>query len=129
MDKDVLDFRINKGSCIRNLRSRVNQDWVVNRGTISTPVAISDSIFDKPWILWKIAETHKKFHYSHDRRKHQSLWLLVQSRFNQDYKNNTDLLYNSHEMQIHQLLQGQSSLQFSQRTFILMTILSYLLVF
>ena len=45
--KDVLDFRSNNGSCIRSLRSRVNRDWVVNRGAISTPVAISASIFDK----------------------------------------------------------------------------------
>ena len=59
-----------------------------------------------------MAETHKKFHYSSNRRKHQFLWLLVE-----DYKNNTDLLYNSHEMQIDQLLLGQSSLLFSQRIF------------
>ena len=99
----------------------MNQDWVVNRGTVSTLVAISASIFDKtlPWILWKKMETHKKFHYSSNRRKHQFLWLLVQ-----DYKNNTDLLYNSHEMQIDQLLLGQSSLLFSQRIFLLMSKLS-----
>ena len=45
--KDVLDFGNNKGLCITSLKSRVNQDWVVNGGTISTPVAISASIFDK----------------------------------------------------------------------------------
>ena len=59
-----------------------------------------------------MADTHKKFHYSSNRRKHQFLWLLVQ-----DYKNNTDLLYNSHEMQIDQFLLGQSSLLFSQKNF------------
>ena len=47
----------------------------------------------------------------------------------QDYKNNTDLLYNPHEMQIDQFLLGQSSLLFSQRIFLLMTTLSCLLVF
>ena len=77
-----------------------------------------------PWILWQMTETHKMFHYSSNRRKYQFLWLLVQ-----DYKNNADLLYNSHEMQIDQLLLGQSSLLFSQRIFLLMTTLSYLLVF
>ena len=45
--KDALDFGSNKGSCIRSLKSRVNQDWVVNGRIISTPVAISASIFDK----------------------------------------------------------------------------------
>ena len=45
--KDVLDFGSNKGSFIRSLKSRVNQDWLVNRGTISTPVAIFASTFDK----------------------------------------------------------------------------------
>ena len=42
-----LDFGSNKGSCIRSLKSPVNQEWVLNRGTISTPSAISASIFDK----------------------------------------------------------------------------------
>ena len=45
--KDVLDFGSNKYSCIKSLKSRVNQDWIVNRGTISTPVPISALIFDK----------------------------------------------------------------------------------
>ena len=45
--KDVLDFGSNKGSCIRSLKSHVNQDWVVNSGTISILVAISVSIFDR----------------------------------------------------------------------------------
>ena len=120
----MLELGSNKGSCIRSLKSRVNQDWVVNKGTISTPVAISALIFNKILDIMANVETHKKFHYSSNRRKHQFLWLLVQS-----YKNNTDLLYNLHEMQIDQLLLGQSSLLFSQIIFLLMTILSYLLVF
>ena len=81
-------------------------------------------VLTRPWILWRMVETHKKFHYSNNRRKHQFLRLLVQ-----DYKNNTDLLYNSYEIQIDQLLLGQSSLLFSQKFFLLMTTLSYLLVF
>ena len=46
-----------------------------------------------------------------------------------DYENNTDLLYNSHEMQIDQLSLGQNSLLFYLAIFLLITILSYLLVF
>ena len=69
----------------------------------------------------RISGTHKKFHYSSNRRKHQSLWLLVQ-----DYKNNIDLLYDSHDLEIDQLLLSQSSLMFSQIIFLSMTILSYL---
>ena len=79
------------------------------------------SLYD---FLTQDTKTHKKFRYSSNRRKHQFLWFLVQ-----DYKNNTNLLYNSHEMQIDQLLLGQSSLLFSQRMFLLITTLSYFLVF
>ena len=56
-----------------------------------------------------MAEMHKRFHYFSDIRKHQSLWFLVQG-----YKNNIDLLYNSREVQVDQLLLSQSSRLFSK---------------
>ena len=43
----VLDFEVNKRPCIRSLKTRVNQDRIVNRGAGSTLVAISVSIFDR----------------------------------------------------------------------------------
>ena len=108
----MLDFGSNNGSYIRSLKSRVNHDLAVNREKLVPLLPFLLQLLTKPWILWQMAETHKKFHYSSDRRKHQSLCLLVQG-----YKNNNDLLYNSHEMQIDQLLLGQSSLLFSERIF------------
>ena len=66
----------------------------------------------EPWILRKMTETHKHFHYSNDRRKHQSQYHSVQG-----YKNLyvIDLLDNSHKMLMSQLLLGQCFLLFSPK--------------